>query len=174
MWLLLLQGGQVWGGKSWCIHHCYISISLCCNVWWLGTWNMLVTCYIVFYNQGKETFQSGNELKSQVEFHISTHIFNAELLESHLLLLIYLYLDLLLHSVEFATVLSGIHCMFKISCNRSELSMLFIAWLTWHGQCTWMCVCACVQHGQWTWIFIYIKFGNFFETLIGPSYMFVF
>lgn len=64
---------------------------------------MLVTCYIVFYNQGKETFQSGNELKRQVEFHISTHIFNAELLESHLLLLIYLYLDLLLHSVAFAS-----------------------------------------------------------------------
>ena len=55
-----LQGGKISRSKSWCIYYCHISISFCCHVWWLGAWNMLVTCDTLFFNQGKETLQSGH------------------------------------------------------------------------------------------------------------------
>lgn len=54
--LMSLQGGKVPGSKSWCVHNYNVSIPLCCHVWRLGPWYMLVSCNTILLTQRKEAF----------------------------------------------------------------------------------------------------------------------
>lgn len=68
--LLLWQGGQVSGSKSWRVHDCYLSFPLCSHVWRLGSWYMLISCHSIFHCEREETFWSGN-----LNFSLLVHIF---------------------------------------------------------------------------------------------------
>jgi hypothetical protein len=55
----VVQGSQISRSKSWSIHHCHFPFLICCHVWRLGPWNLLVTCNTISDNPGEETSFTG-------------------------------------------------------------------------------------------------------------------
>jgi hypothetical protein len=57
--LRLIQGSQVPRSKSWCIYCCHVSFLICCHVWRLGSWNLLITCNTLSDNPREEICFTG-------------------------------------------------------------------------------------------------------------------
>jgi hypothetical protein len=73
--LCLVQGSQVLRSKSWRIYRCHVSFLICCHVWRLGSWNLLITCNTLSDNSGEEICFTGL-ITSLLQFGKRTYLGN--------------------------------------------------------------------------------------------------